>query len=82
MSKQHDFCRTLLKVTMDDVRAETTVEQRRDAWAYGPFIGDTYEWHGPGNHYWHGSACCKWYARAQGWQSWLDGKNTSVAEVY
>lgn len=68
----HTFCRVLLCSVMLDVRPLTTVEERKAAWAYLYLeMGDTAEFHGPNEFYWHGDACCKWAARVSGWEAWL-----------
>ena len=70
---QHDFCRVLLRLVMEDVRKHTTVRQRRRAWAHRVGLGrDGYEFHGPDNFYWHGRADCLWHARVNGWTRWLE----------
>lgn len=67
----HDFCRLLLSET----RRTLTREQRRllvGTWSYRfSGMGDTADWHGPGNYYWHGDACCAYSARQQGISAWL-----------
>ncbi len=67
---KHAFCRNLLKLAMVDVRLVTSVAERKDAWVYG-YEFDKFEFHGPGGFYWHGSACCKWDARAEGWYAYM-----------
>jgi len=69
----HDFCRTLLKVTMQDVREHTTVKERKAAWTYQSALG--YEFQNPAlGIYWYGKACCAWHARAKGWGQWMSEK--------
>lgn len=72
--ENHGFCRQHLAIVMKDVREHTTVEQRKAAWAYSYGIGDSVEFHGPDDFYWYGSGCCKWHARAEGWQAWMREK--------
>ncbi len=68
----HAFCRVLLREVMLDVRPLTTVTERKDAWAYCyDDLGDV-EFHGPSEFYWSGEGCCKWSARSQGWEAWLE----------
>ena len=68
----HRFCRLLLHGTMCAVRTATTTQQRKDAWTYRFSLGfDSFEFHGPDDFYWHGSACCKWHARSIGWEAWM-----------
>lgn len=64
------FCRTLLKVVMRDVAPMTTGAERKAAWVYKLGMGH-WEFHGPDNFYWHGSADNAYDARATGWQKWL-----------
>lgn len=70
----HTFCRLLLKVT----RSELTAEQRRclvGAWSYmyrRSGVAESGEFHVRDGFYWHGSACCSFYARQQGILAWLE----------
>lgn len=67
----HNFCRQVLKEVMKDVRKHVPIEQRRKVHTY-KFSGfGTGEFHGPNNFYWHGSVCCRWDARSNGWQAYL-----------
>lgn len=63
------FCRTLLRVVMDDIKTITTAKERKTAWVY-KFGRDHWEFHGPDGFYWHGSADNAYDARANGWQAW------------
>ena len=67
---KHDFCRTHLRIVMEDVKRLTIAEQRKGAWVWhdGRQMA---EFHGPDKFYWSGNACCKWEARAKGWEAWL-----------
>lgn len=65
-----DFCRTLLSLAMEDVRKVTTAQQRKDVWVYR-CMRDHWEFHGPDDFYWHGSADNAYDARAKGWHAWL-----------
>jgi hypothetical protein len=68
----HLFCRLYLKEVMKDVVKHTTVEQRKASWTYlYEGFNNHGEFHGPDNFYWHGNACCRWEARAQGWLRWM-----------
>lgn len=72
----HRFCQIHLSATMAEVREVTTVEQRKEAWAYKfSRHSDDVEFHGPADFYWHGGGCCLWDARAQGWAAWMDRHN-------
>ncbi len=67
----HTFCRLMLKQT----RLELTKEQRTrlvGAWSYRYGWTDTAEFHVRDGFYWHGSACCAFYARYQGIVAWLE----------
>lgn len=65
------FCRALLKSVLLEVKKHATAEQVKAAWVYH-FDRDQWEFHGPDNFYWHGSADNAFDARANGWQAWLD----------
>jgi len=67
----HDYCREYLKEVMKDVRKYVPNMERKKTWAYKYSYGNMVEFHGPHNFYWHGKGCCKYYAKAQGWQSYL-----------
>lgn len=71
---EHDFCRSLLTTTMQDVNPHTTVEQRKKSWGYVFDSLGSGEFHGPDDFYWHGNACCLWSARSNGWDAWLTEK--------
>ena len=78
MTDEHAFCRIMLRNVMQTVRERTTPAQRKAAWAWRYVDShDNIEFHGPGDFYWHGRGCCKWIARANGWQAWLDTRSTS-----
>lgn len=64
------FCRALLKAVLADVKPHTTVAERADAWVIKTGR-DSWEFHGPREFYWYGSADNAFDARAQGWQAWL-----------
>jgi hypothetical protein len=66
----HTFCRLMLRQVMPWVNRVTTPEVRKATWPWH-FHRDHHEWHGPGGFYWHGSACCKYMARYEGWCAWL-----------
>ena len=72
MSMDTDFCRSLLANVHKDVKAaRPNINLRKAAWVYGPMFNDNWEFHGPGDFYWHGSASNAYDARAKGWMSWL-----------
>lgn len=72
MSDEHEFCRVLLREVMKDVLPLTTPAERKAAWAYRYDALNSVEFHGPGEFYWSGEGCCKWYARSQGWTAWME----------
>ena len=67
----HTFCRMMLAQVIPWVNKVTTPEVRKGTWAWR-FTRDHHEWHGPDKFYWHGSACCKYMARYEGWSRWLE----------
>ena len=80
---EHEFCRTLLALTMETVRKHTTTSQRQQAWTYRSTWGagnHRLEFHGPDGYHWWGRECCLWAARSNGWDSWLEsiGSDTEV----
>lgn len=71
------FCRELLKSVMGDVRKHTTTDERKAAWVYCTYRhggNNQFEFHGPGDFYWHGRADNANDARAKGWEAWLRSK--------
>jgi hypothetical protein len=65
-----DFCRTFLALVMTDVKQVTTTQERKDAWVY-KCMKNHWEFHGPNEFYWHGSADNAYDARAKGWSAFL-----------
>jgi len=65
------FARTLLRMTMEDIKPLTTVRERKTAWVYH-HMRDHWEFHGPEGYYWHGSADSAYDARAKGWAHWWE----------
>lgn len=63
------FCRTLLKLVMAEIKPMTTVRERKAAWVYN-FGREHWEFHGPNGFYWHGRAYDAYEARAKGWEAW------------
>lgn len=77
----HTFCRMSLAQVMPEVKKVTTVQERKDAWAYIFESCDGHgEFHGPNKFYWHGSACCKWISRYYGWSAWLEKHHPEVVQ--
>ena len=66
----HAYCRRLLAQVMPQVRELVPPEQVEAAWAWRSGRRQV-EFHGPGGFFWHGQGCCRWYARAEGWQAYL-----------
>lgn len=73
----HDFCRSLLKEIMPDVRKHVPVDRRKRVYVMDVSLGHkSFEFHLPGSKdeddfYWHGQACCKWHARYEGYLAYL-----------
>jgi hypothetical protein len=72
------FCRNLLGA----LRAEPAFRASgkrlmKDAWVYD-FGRDHWEFHGPDDFYWHGSASNAYDARYKGWSAWLESKGVDM----
>lgn len=64
------FCRALLAQIIPIVR-DAGKRPVKDAWVWK--VGrDHWEFHGPDDYYWHGSACNAYEARYKGWLEWLE----------
>jgi hypothetical protein len=64
------FCRVLLAQIVPDVHKKGK-RVNKDAWVW--LVGhDQWEFHGPDNFYWHGSAGNAYEARYKGWSAWLE----------
>lgn len=76
-----DFCRMMLKRVHSDVKAYSpSINLHKDAWVY--HLGrDHWEFHGPGNYYWHGSASNAYEARSHGWSRWLADQTRDRPEL-
>jgi len=74
----HAYCRTLLKLVMEDVKKNVAPEIIREAWAL--------RYRGVSrlsgrqmaalqipsvDFYWYGQGCCTWYAKVKGWTEYL-----------
>ena len=75
----HAFCRCLLKSVMEEVRKHFNKEFIKKAWGYKYSNDHHVEFHinskEPGKQaefYWYGQGCCVWYAKAEGWMSYMD----------
>ena len=67
-----EFCRHLMVLAHRDVKAVAPhINLRKDAWVWNGGR-DNWEFHGPGNFYWYGSAGNAYDARAKGWNRWLE----------
>jgi hypothetical protein len=69
------FCRSLLTVTMDTVKAIVEPEDIKAAWTWKSDRAGAnnkhVEFHGPDGFYWSGRGCCLWSARTAGWNAYL-----------
>lgn len=64
------FCRALLAQIIPAVR-QAGKRPNKDAWVW--CVGrDHWEFHGPNDFYWHGSAGNAYEARYKGWSAWLE----------
>jgi len=65
------FCREMLREAHALVKqAAPSINVRADAWVYH-FMHDHWEFHGPDQFWWHGSAANAYDARYKGWMAWL-----------
>lgn len=64
------FSRQLLSQIIPAVKAAGK-RVNKDAWVYH-FYRDHWEFYGPDNFYWHGSADNAYEARYKGWSAWLE----------
>lgn len=70
-----EFDRALLREAHKEVKQRfPQINLRKDAWVWR-FMRQHWEFHGPDNFYWHGSACSAYEARAKGWSAWLDAQD-------
>jgi hypothetical protein len=68
------FCRALLAQAHNEVKAEfPDVNLREDVWVWKA-SRDHWEFHGPDDFYWHGTASNTFEARYKGWMAWLKSK--------
>lgn len=63
------FCRALLRQVVPGVKAAGK-RVNKDAWVWHAGR-DHWEFHGPDDYYWHGSADNAYEARYKGWSAWL-----------
>jgi hypothetical protein len=64
------FCRALLAQVQPDVYAAGK-RPFKDAWVWHAWR-DLWEFHGPDDYYWYGSASNAYEARYKGWTAWLN----------
>lgn len=75
-----EFCRRLLSLTHQRVKAAfPSINLRTDAWVWCAGR-DHWEFHGPETYYWHGKASNAYEARSKGWSAWLESKGISDDE--
>lgn len=68
------FCRSLLAHAHEAVKLHfPDINLRKDAWVWH-FQRDHWEFHGPAEFYWQGSAANAYDARYKGWMAWLRSK--------
>lgn len=68
----------MLKLIHAEVKAAfPAINVRDDAWVWH-FHGDHWEFHGPDNFYWHGTATSAADARARGWCAFLKSKGLEI----
>lgn len=80
------FCRKLLELVHVDVRKHYLTVKCENigvrkllqlAWVWKDGR-DCWEFHGPGNYYWHGRADNAYDARAKGWNAWLEHQKRPI----
>jgi hypothetical protein len=64
------FCRRLLAQIIPDVKMAGKLVNK-DAWVWNNGR-DCWEFHGPDDFYWYGTACNAYEARYKGWSAWLE----------
>lgn len=73
------FCRSLLREGHKLVKLHfPEINLRKDAWVWH-FQRDHWEFHGPNEFYWNGSASNAFEARYKGWMAWLRSKGVGEA---
>lgn len=75
-----DFCRAMLREVQKDVKTHAPAVKLRDAWVYNTGR-DHWEFHGPDEFYWHGSASNAYEARYKGWCGWLRHKGVPDYQI-
>ena len=77
----HAFCRSYLSDVMVQVIQRVTTKQRKHAYVHQDSLA--YAFHGPDGFYFHLATrrcCCKWWARASGWEAYLDAQGQYLDE--
>jgi hypothetical protein len=75
------FSRALLLQAHAEVKKHfPQTNLRSGAWTYH-FVRDNWEFHGPDQFYWHGSASNAYEARYKGWMAWLRHKGINLDEA-
>jgi hypothetical protein len=65
------FCRHLLGQGLADLKKFAPhIRPMKDGWVWSAGR-DHWEFHGPGEYYWHGRAGNAYEARYKGWMAWL-----------
>jgi hypothetical protein len=54
-----------------------TIRPYKDGWTYKTGRSQ-WEFHGPGNFYWHGRASNAYDARYKGWMAWLEKRGVDI----
>jgi len=81
MSGEHNFCRIFLAQVMEDVKKKLDKETiKKASWHHSTLF------HGEGefwldDFYWHGHACCRWMAKAEGFAKYLVHIETKTKEA-
>jgi len=79
----HEFCRGSLKAVKEELRGKIPPRLLKNAWVHKctSLAKPTFEFHIPKcpdlpqGHYWSGQACCRWHAKALGWQDYMQKWN-------
>ena len=72
------FSQSLLRMGHATVKKHfPSINLRKDVWVWH-FHHDHWEFHGPDDYYWNGSAGNAYEARYKGWMAWLAHKGVEV----
>lgn len=73
------FCRSLLSEVRKEIKVSYPhIRTNKDAWVWCAGR-DHWEFHGPGEYYWHGRAGNAYDARYKGWMAWLQAERKGSA---